>query len=170
MSNKVAKWFAVVNVLVIVLTMVLVVVFVVGLDNYYKTQYDNLSNSFNKHVERYRESFEIEIQELRDEIERLEQELEDEKLLNTLVRATFRHETGNGTSRLWLENNNAGGIKCGSGWCKYTDPSTGIHSLKTLLRSYRNRYGDDLRAIREVYCQGGCDFADFMIIYEEEQA
>lgn len=88
-----------------------------------------------------------------------------------LVSATFRIETGNGTSRLWLDYNNAGGIKCGGGYCSYQTQEQGYNALKTLLERYVEKYGYDLKSIREEYCGDHCgseDLIEFTKIYKEE--
>lgn len=85
------------------------------------------------------------------------------------VNATWRIETGNGTSQLWLEYNNPGGIKCGSEYCFYDSQKSGLEALNSLLIEYWEVYGMDIKAIRQRYCQcGDDDFQKFMEIYNEE--
>lgn len=84
-----------------------------------------------------------------------------------LARATWRLETGNGTSSLWLTENNAGGIKCGSTYCSYPTEQAGLDALKTLLSRYVEKYGYDLEAIRSVYSESN-DTQLFRQIYIEE--
>ncbi|MDE8065852.1 glucosaminidase domain-containing protein [Erysipelothrix rhusiopathiae] len=85
------------------------------------------------------------------------------------VNATWRIETGNGTSQLWLEYNNPGGIKCGAEYCSYDSQKSGLIALNSLLIEYWEVYGMDIKAIRERYCQCGVDdYLQFMKIYHEE--
>ena len=84
-----------------------------------------------------------------------------------LVQATWRLETGNGTSSLWLTQNNAGGIKCGSTYCRYPTEQAGLEALKTLLARYVEKYGYDLEAIRSIYSESN-DTDLFRQIYLEE--
>lgn len=84
-----------------------------------------------------------------------------------LVRATWRLETGNGTSRLWLTQNNAGGVKCGKEYCSYQTKEAGLEALKTLLSRYVDNFGYDLEAIRSVYSESN-DTELFRQIYLEE--
>ena len=84
-----------------------------------------------------------------------------------LAKATWRLETGNGTSRLWLTQNNAGGIKCGRTYCSYPTEQAGLQALKTLLYRYVEKYGYDLEAIRSVYSESN-DTDLFRQIYIEE--
>lgn len=92
-------------------------------------------------------------------------------MFDTLVATTWRIETGNGTSTLWTEYNNAGGIKCGNEYCTYPTQEQGYKSLETLLRGYVDKYGYDLKAIRERYCGIHCgskDLIEFTKIFKEE--
>lgn len=115
------------------------------------------------------EKYHIIIEELQEEIEKLQEELENEIKLNDFTRTTFYLETGYGTSKLWLENNNAGGIKCNNGWCSYDTKDDGFYALKTLMRSYVNEFGYDSQSIRYKYCGWFCpteDLKAFDNIYE----
>ena len=85
-----------------------------------------------------------------------------------LVRATFRLETGNGSSKLWLSHNNAGGTKCGSELCKYATQEEGLDHLARLLRTYVDRFGYDFEAIRSMYSESD-DTELFTQIYYEER-
>ena len=86
-----------------------------------------------------------------------------------LVTATFRLETGNGTSRMWRENFNAGGIKCGGKYCTYSSEEEGLAALRNLLNKYVEEFGYDLKGIRDKYCQCGPeDLPKFKGIYYEE--
>lgn len=86
-----------------------------------------------------------------------------------LVSATFRLETGNGTSRMWRENFNAGGIKCGGRYCTYSSEQEGLQALRNLLDRYVEEFGYNFEAIRNKYCQCGPeDYPKFMQIYNEE--
>lgn len=88
-----------------------------------------------------------------------------------LVSATFRLETGNGKSEVWLQNNNAGGIKCGNEYCSYQTKEQGYKALETLINQYIKKHGFDLSAIRYEYCGSHCgieDLIEFEKIYQEE--
>ena len=93
---------------------------------------------------------------------------EFEKNLQALVRATFRLETGNGTSQLWLKYNNAGGIKCGGEYCEYSNGAEGMQHLENLLRKYVEKFGFNLKAIRDVYSESD-DTKLFTEIYNNER-
>lgn len=83
--------------------------------------------------------------------------------------ATWRLETGNGTSSLWTNGHNAGGIKCGQSYCHYETEEEGMQALERLLRIYVDQFGYDFKAIRARYCQCGPeDYPKFMEIYYEE--
>lgn len=84
-----------------------------------------------------------------------------------LVKATWRLETGNGTSRLWLTQSNAGGVKCGKEYCSYQTKEAGLEALRTLLSRYVESFGYDLEAIRSVYSESD-DTEIFRQIYIEE--
>lgn len=86
-----------------------------------------------------------------------------------LVAATFRLETGNGTSAMWQKNYNAGGIKCGIEYCTYSSEQEGLQALRNLLDRYVEEFGYNFEAIRNKYCQCGPeDYPKFMQIYNEE--
>lgn len=86
------------------------------------------------------------------------------------MRATFRLETGNGTSSLWLKNNNAGGIKCGDMYCSYPTKKIGMRALRELLKNYVEKYGFNYKQIRKIYCEcGEEDYYKFMKILEEKK-
>lgn len=122
--------------------------------------------------------------EIKEELQRLENErLEKEKLekeeheessifidrdFEALVQATWRLETGNGSSELWRLNNNAGGIRCGKVYCSYESKSVGMASLRRLLQGYVNKHGYDLEAIRNIYSESN-DTELFRQIYNEEK-
>ena len=124
------------------------------------------------------------IEEVKDEIELLEEDIEDlivenEELLNkkieeenkwkAFVSATFRLETGNSSSSLWLNRNNPGGIKCGSEYCYYDSPEQGMSALNSLLEHYVNKYGYDFEKIRSIYAPNQPeDYPKFITIYNEE--
>lgn len=85
------------------------------------------------------------------------------------MRSTFRIETGNGKSFAWEVLNNPGGIKCGTEYCVYKSKEDGKAALETLLEEYVSKYGYNLKAIRDRYCQcGGNDLEVFEEIFEEE--
>lgn len=62
--------------------------------------------------------------------------------------AIHRLETGNGTSELWLQNNNAGGLKGKSGYYTYESQEEGYKELFRLLDKYINIYGR--RTVKDV--------------------
>ena len=111
-------------------------------------------------------------------VDEIEEVVEDKPIVPTvkpidhdfeaLVRATFRLETGNGSSKLWLSHNNAGGIKCGSEFCKYATQEEGLDHLARLLRTYVDRFGYDFEAIRSMYSESD-DTELFTQIYYEER-
>lgn len=91
-------------------------------------------------------------------------------IFDAIVRATWRLETGNGTSLVWLRYNNAGGIKCGSDYCTYESEEQGLNALEMLLQDYYTVYGTDFKRLRERYCEncGIEDLNEFTAIYQEE--
>lgn len=50
--------------------------------------------------------------------------------------ATWVLETGNGSSIMWMQNNNPAGIKCGSDYCSYPSKDAGIAQMFYLLNQY----------------------------------
>jgi hypothetical protein len=141
-----------------------------------ENQYLELENN---HIELIEElnNKETELNNIKNELETLEYTLDEiEKEDNewiALVDATFRLETGNGTSNLWLNYNNAGGIKCGNVYCVYDTKENGLQALKTLLERYIIEFGYDIKSIRNKYCpiyDKGCidDYENFKEIYNEE--
>lgn len=105
-----------------------------------------------------------------------DKEVEEDKLepeidtnFEALVMATWRLETGNGTSRLWLTHNNPGGVKCGSEYCRYSSKEQGLQSLRTLLTKYVDRFGYDFEAIRSVYSESDDTQLFRQIFYEEKE-
>lgn len=116
-------------------------------------------------------SFEVEEEEeVIEEVEIVEEVIDREWL--ALVSATFRLETGNGTSNMWVNHYNAGGIKCWNGnndYCSYESEEEGLQALESLLESYVRDFGYDFKAIRNKYNPGdGQDYERFMVIYYEE--
>lgn len=104
-------------------------------------------------------------------IEEVEEVEEPDPRWIALVNATWRLETGNGTSFMWVEHNNAGGIKCGVDYCSYESEEQGRESLESLLVAYVDDYGYDLESIRLEYCGSHCGIEDLNIftqIYNEE--
>lgn len=89
------------------------------------------------------------------------------------VEATFNYETGYGSSWLWKNQNNAGGIKCGSKFCTYDTQEQGLSELRALLEVYYNKYGNDFKTIRSVYTgykdkeKLDKDYKIFMELYEK---
>ncbi len=89
-----------------------------------------------------------------------------------LVIATWRLETGNGTSLLWLNSNNPGGIKCGLEYCSYQTQEEGMRALETLLEWYVDEYAYNLEEIRYKYCGQHCgseDLKTFTEIFNQEK-
>jgi hypothetical protein len=80
-----------------------------------------------------------------------------------LLYAIARHETGNFTSRLFVENNNPGGIKdfnSASGWASYGSEFEGIMEMARLIRRGYYNYGlDTPEEIGAKYCPDGTDWA-----------
>ena len=113
-----------------------------------------------------KEKLEKNIEEI---VEKRKQEVKEaDRDFEALVQATFRLESGNGTSSLWLTHNNPGGIKCGSRYCRYASQEEGLQALRTLLKRYVNRFGYDFEAIRSVYSESD-DTELFRQIYYEER-
>lgn len=50
--------------------------------------------------------------------------------------ATWILETGNGSSIMWMQNNNPAGIKCGSDYCSYPSKDAGLAQMFYLLNQY----------------------------------
>ena len=70
-----------------------------------------------------------------------------------LVYAIARLETGNFTSGLWLNSNNPGGIKSGSGWASYSSQFVGIMEMCRILRyGYIDQGLTTPEAISKKYC------------------
>lgn len=121
-----------------------------------------------------------EVEEILDAVSREPEESYskyDSLEFHALIRATFRYETGNGTSSMWVNMNNPGGLKCNGpgqqcsadGYRFFESKKAGLDEKVRLLEGYVDRYGYDFRTIREVYCQCGPeDYYKFMDIYNEE--
>lgn len=81
----------------------------------------------------------------------------------TMLYAIARHETGNFTSRLFVENNNPGGIKdfdSASGWASYGSEFEGIMEMARVIRRGYYNYGlDTPEEIGAKYCPDGTDWA-----------
>ncbi len=70
-----------------------------------------------------------------------------------IIYAIAKHETGHFTSSLFINNNNPGGIKSGSGWAKYNTEFEGIMEMARLLRRGYYDYGlDTVEEIEGKYC------------------
>ena len=127
---------------------------------YYKLDEDNKTA-----MQEQNEELRIENQRLVDktndtinEFEKLKSTLDyinyEKAFTEALVNTTFNYETGYGTSTMWLEQNNPGGIK---GWYSgeylvYESQTHGLTHLESLLRDkYINTYGYDVIAIRKAY-------------------
>ena len=71
--------------------------------------------------------------------------------------ATWILETGNGSSLMWIQNNNPAGIKCGSDYCSYQSKDAGLAQLFYLLSQYTDGSipwigkRNTVREIREVW-------------------
>lgn len=80
-----------------------------------------------------------------------------------MLYAIARHETGNFKSRLFVENNNPGGIKdsdSASGWASYDSEFEGIMEMARLIRRGYYNYGlDTPEEIGAKYCPDGTDWA-----------
>lgn len=80
-----------------------------------------------------------------------------------MLYAIARHETGNFTSRLFVENNNPGGIKdfdSASGWASYGSEFEGIMEMARLIRRGYYNYGlDTPEEIGAKYCPDGTGWA-----------
>lgn len=80
-----------------------------------------------------------------------------------MLYAIARHETGNFTSKLFVENNNPGGIKdfdSTSGWASYGSEFEGIMEMARLIRRGYYNYGlDTPEEIGAKYCPDGTDWA-----------
>ena len=50
--------------------------------------------------------------------------------------ATWILETGNGRSKMWMQNNNPAGIKCGEDYCSYLSKDAGLAQMFNLLNLY----------------------------------
>ena len=107
--------------------------------------------------------------EIEEQVEVVEIVEDIDYRFEALVQATWRLETGNGTSALWASCNNAGGIKQGFEYKCYPTQEQGVEALRGLLVWYVDRFGYDFKAIRDLYCQcGEQDYYNFMQIYNEE--
>lgn len=96
---------------------------------------------------------------------------EDNPKWTALVRATWRIETGNGSSVVWNEKNNAGGIMVGSEYKSYPSKEHGLKALEKLLMAYVKDYRYNLKDIRNEYCGSHCgeeDYLTFKQIFNEE--
>lgn len=66
-----------------------------------------------------------------------------------------RAETGNFTSKLFLENNNIGGLKGSNGWLKYDTLAEGINDYVLILKKYYIDKGlDTPEKMQPKYCPG----------------
>lgn len=80
-----------------------------------------------------------------------------------LIYAIAKHETGHFKSKLFIENNNPGGIKdfySESGWAKYDSEFEGIMEMARLLRNNYYDYGlNTLEKIGTKYCPNNPEWA-----------
>lgn len=122
-------------------------------------------------------SLELDVYFLTDQVDELNFELEairalEADMMDALGDATFDIETWYGKSSLWVDYNNAGGIKCGSDFCHYDTPQEGLDALGRLLHHYVYdlEMGFDLERIRTRYCYqcGEDDLATFIKFFKEE--
>lgn len=80
-----------------------------------------------------------------------------------LIYAIAKHETGHFKSKLFIENNNPGGIKdfySESGWAKYDSEFEGIMEMARLLRN--NYYDYELNTLEKIgtkYCPNNPEWA-----------
>jgi beta-N-acetylglucosaminidase len=73
-----------------------------------------------------------------------------------LVTAIIRHETGNGTSKMCINDNNPGGITNNSGFAKYPTLEDGIWAMCKLLKvEYIDKGRDSIETIGAKYCPIG---------------
>lgn len=92
---------------------------------------------------------------------------QEEIKMEALVNATYILETGHGKSRLWREQFNAGGIKCGTKYCVYGSAQEGWQALRNLLGRYVEAHGYNLKAIRDIYSETD-DTLLFTSIYNKQ--
>lgn len=145
----------------------------------------NRVNEQNEINEKYNRELTEENNNLRNELETLEFTIQEmNKVINdlnselaewrALITATWRLETGNGSSYLWNTHFNAGGIKnYNNEYKSYPSKKQGLQALETLLKGYVDLYGYDIKKIRSIYCpttEKGCegDYEKFIEIYEGE--
>jgi hypothetical protein len=80
-----------------------------------------------------------------------------------LIYAIAKHETGHFKSKLFIENNNPGGIKdfySESDWAKYDSEFEGIMEMARLLRNNYYDYGlNTLEKIGTKYCPNNPEWA-----------
>ena len=79
-----------------------------------------------------------------------------------LVYAIARHETGNFTSRLWRECNNAGGMKKSeTEFRSYSTPEEGIYELTRMLKyNYIDKGLDTPEKMNQKYCPDDLEWAE----------
>jgi hypothetical protein len=66
-----------------------------------------------------------------------------------------RAETGNFTSKLFLENNNVGGLRGSQGWLEYDTLAEGINEYVSILKkNYIDKGLDTPEKIQPKYCPG----------------
>lgn len=81
--------------------------------------------------------------------------------------ATWIFETGNGTSELWINNNNPAGITCGDTYCSYDSQEQGLQAMFSLLRYYVSELGrNTVREVREIWSES--DDAEMIVQIMEE--
>lgn len=131
----------------------------------YKPITEQLENNELIHAELLNRSVEFVYQSDSNTVEEIETDLRFE----ALVHATWRLETGNGTSYLWTAHNNAGGIRYTQEYAHFESQEEGMQVLRELLEWYVDQFGYDFVSIRDMYCDcGGNDYEIFMQIYNEE--
>lgn len=132
--------------------------------------YNMYHTTLNEHIKQINE-LEQKVQTLEKELEKkIEENKQRDTELELFTRTIFRLETGNGTSQLWVLNNNPGGIKCGEDYCSYPTKEQGMDALRNLLKWYHKEFGTDYKAATDLYCQCGEDYYPlFNRIFEEEK-
>lgn len=112
------------------------------------------------------------IQSLGAELSELEAQIQEEKNIFMVASETYgidykllvaiaQHETGNFTSKLWVENKNAGGMIDGrGGFQKFNSVEEGVMEMaRNLKRNYYNYGLTTIEQIQPKYCpsvDGGC--------------
>lgn len=83
-----------------------------------------------------------------------------------LAVAIWRHETGNGTSKAFIDYNNFGGLTGKYGLIEYADEEVG---LKAYMNTLKNYAGKSLEEMGKTYCPDGTDWAGAVRKLMEEE-